>query len=63
MREEFGVRGALSYATSTLMTFVPPGMLTAVPAVITRRSPGRTMPDSRAAAIDLAHRSSTSVVS
>ena len=48
---------------STLMTFVPPGRFTAVPAVMTSRSPGATSPDSRAASIERAQRSSTSVVS
>ena len=45
---------------STLITFVEPGMLTAVPAVITTRSPDATMPHSRAASTDVSQRSSTS---
>jgi len=48
---------------STLITFVEPGMFTAVPAVITTRSPDATTPASRAAAIERDQRSSTSVVS
>jgi len=38
---------------STLITFVEPGMLTAVPAVITTRSPASTRPLSRAASTEL----------
>ena len=36
---------------STLITFVEPGMFTAVPAVMTTRSPGATIPVERAAAV------------
>src|SRR5438034_1319911 len=43
------------------MMLVEPGMLTAVPAVRTMRSPGSTRPEARAAAIALPKRSSTSV--
>src|SRR6266511_3944230 len=42
------------------MTFVDPGMLTAVPAVITTRSPDSTIPLRRAASRERAQRSSTS---
>ena len=44
---------------STLITFVEPGMFTAVPAVMTMRSPDLTMPLSRAAPIELARSTST----
>jgi len=52
---------ASRYAVSTLMTFVEPGMFTAVPAVSTTRSPDSTMPASRAASIEWRQRSSTSI--
>jgi len=48
---------------STLITFLDPGMFTAVPAVITTRSPDATTPASIAATIERDQRSSTSVVS
>src|SRR4029079_18311154 len=56
-------RGAapLLYRTSTLMTFVEPGMLTAVPAVITTVSPDSIRPASFAASIERFQRSSTSL--
>ncbi len=41
-------------AMSTLITFVEPGMFTAVPAVITTRSPLATMPLARAASSEVA---------
>ena len=48
---------------STLITFVEPGMFTAVPAVITTRSPASTMPLARAASSERSQMSSTSSVS
>jgi hypothetical protein len=42
-----------------LIRFVVPGVLTAVPAVITTRSPSSTMPLSRAASSERDHSSST----
>jgi hypothetical protein len=53
----------LRYARSTLITFVVPGRFTAVPAVITTRSPGETRPLARAASVECAQRSSTSFAS
>src|SRR5580765_239629 len=46
---------------STLMTFVEPGMLTAVPAVMTTRSPTSRRPAWRAAWIEVFQRSSMSL--
>src|SRR5688572_24890998 len=51
---------APSYAVSTLITFVEPGMFTAVPAVRTTRSPGSITPVLRAASSEVAQSSSTS---
>src|SRR5262249_49448021 len=50
-------------AMSTLITLVEPGMLTAVPAVMTTRSPGCTRPLSPAASRERPQMSSTSVAS
>src|SRR5215211_2104897 len=54
-------RASLCQAVSTLMTLVVPGTLTAVPAVMTTRSPGWTRPVARDASSVRAQRSSTSL--
>src|SRR5207245_2424442 len=51
-----GRPGASSYASSTLITFVEPGMFTDMPAVITTMSPASTRPVARAASIERTQR-------